>query len=109
MSPWSRLPLKGSKEYNMLVTLTGLAVGLVWVAKDEYENPKWTGIPKASQMDISDLNDWNKQFGPTDASQWAISVVENKKILESLTAEQKRKLDDIKEETESYRPKKNTW
>ena len=81
---WSRFPLKGSKEYNALVTLTGLAVGLVWVAKDEIENPKWTGIPKASRMSSEELGDWNKQFGPSDASKWAISKDENEQILQSL-------------------------
>ena len=105
MSPWSRLPLKGSKEYNTLVTLTGLAIGLVWVAKDEYENPKWTGIPKAGQMDISDLSDWNKQFGPTDSNQWALPAPENEKILESLAASQKRTNPNESQE----RPKKTTW
>ena len=84
MSPWSRLPLKGSKEYNALVTLTGLGIGFVWVAKDEYENPKWTAIPKASKMSSDDLHDWNKQFGPSDASKWAISKEDNEKILQTL-------------------------
>jgi hypothetical protein len=84
MSPWSRLPLKGSKEYNALVSLTGLAIGLVWVAKSEYENPKWTGIPKASRMSSDDLGEWNKQFGPSDLSKWAIPRSENEQILQSL-------------------------
>ena len=81
---WSRFPLKGSKEYNALVSLTGLGIGLIWVAKSEYENPKWTGIPKASQMSSDELSDWNKQFGPSDSTKWAISKDENEKILQSL-------------------------
>jgi len=83
---WSRLPLKGSKEYNALVTVTGLAIGLIWVAKSEYENPKWTGIPKASRMSSDELGDWNKQFGPSDLTKWAISKDDNEKILQSLDA-----------------------
>ena len=31
-----KIPLKGSKEYRALVTLTGFLIGVGWVAKDEY-------------------------------------------------------------------------
>lgn len=102
----SRLPLKGSKEYNALVTLTGLAVGLVWVAKDEYENPKWTGIPKASRMSSDELGEWNKQFGPSDSSKWAISKDENERILHSLD-EKKSPAESLIEPVRSHKPA--TW
>jgi hypothetical protein len=94
--------LKGSKEYNTLVTLTGLAIGLVWVAKDEYTNPKWTGVPKANQMDIDELSEWNKQFGPADVSQWAIPADDNAKILQSLAQTRITHDDEISE-------KETTW
>jgi hypothetical protein len=81
---WTKFPLKGSKEYKALVTFTGLAIGLVWIARDEYENPKWTAIPKASALSVNDLNDWNKQFGPKDSTKWAISMTENDRILKAL-------------------------
>lgn len=84
-----KIPLKGSKEYRALVTLTGLLIGVGLVAKDEYENPKWTGIPKASEMSVDDLNGWNKQFGPTDANKWAIPASENERILKSMGDAQK--------------------
>jgi hypothetical protein len=81
---WSKIPLKGSKEYKALVSLTGILIGLVWVARDEMENPKWTGIPKASELSVDDLSEWNKQFGPKDQSKWAIPVEENERILKFL-------------------------
>jgi hypothetical protein len=85
------------------MTLTGLAIGIVWVARDEYVNPKWTGIPKASQMDITDLSDWNKQFGPTDAAQWALPASENQRILDSLAYAK------FQDSEEPERQKKSTW
>lgn len=81
---WSKFPLKGSKEYRALVTLTGFAIGLAWVARDEMENPKWTAIPKASELSVDDLSAWNKEFGPKDQNKWAISAQDNARILESL-------------------------
>jgi hypothetical protein len=81
---WSKLPLKGSKEYKAMVSLTGLIIGLIWVAKDEMDNPKWTGIPKASELSVNDLSDWNKQFGPSDPHKWAISLGENERILKGM-------------------------
>ena len=79
-----KLPLKGSKEYRALVSLTGLGIGLAWVARDEMENPKWTAIPKASELSVNDLDEWNKQFGPKDVHKWAIPAQENDRILKSL-------------------------
>ena len=81
---WSKIPLKGSKEYKALVTLTGILIGVAWVARDEMENPKWTGIPKASELSVDDLSEWNKQFGPKDQNKWAIPVEENERILKNL-------------------------
>lgn len=96
-----KLPLKGSKEYRALVTATGLLIGLGWVAKDEYENPKWTGIPKAASLGVEDLHEWNKQFGPADLNKWAIPASENTQILESLS---KKSL-----EIDSLSGRKDTW
>ena len=79
-----KLPLKGSKEYKALVSLTGLLIGLGWVAKDELENPKWTGVPKAAALGAEDLHEWNTQFGPSDPNKWAIPAVENLEMLKSL-------------------------
>lgn len=95
-----KLPLKGSKEYRWLVSLTGLAIGLAWVAKDEYEHPKWTGIPRAAEMAVSDLSEWNRQFGPTDVNKWAIPASENEAILKRI--EEGGKPQDLV-------PTKNTW
>lgn len=102
---WSKFPLKGSKEYKALVTLTGLAVGLVWVAKDEYENPKWTAIPKASALSVDDLSDWNKQFGPKDSTKWAISMTENERILKTLDTNSVHPEPIVS----TVDPKKETW
>jgi hypothetical protein len=79
-----RFPLKGSKEYRILVSMTGLLIGLAWVARDEYTNPKWTLIPKAASMRATEIDDWNKQFGPVDKSKWAIPEQENAAILQAL-------------------------
>jgi hypothetical protein len=100
---WSKFPLKGSKEYRALVTLTGLLVGAVWIARDEMENPKWTAIPKASELSVDDLSSWNKEFGPKDLNKWAIPAQENEKILKSLSP--------TKSETSeaSHVQKKETW
>jgi hypothetical protein len=82
---WSKFPLKGSKEYRALVTLTGLAIGAAWVIRDEMENPKWTAIPKAAELSVEDLSQWNKEFGPKDASKWAIPAEENQRILANMS------------------------
>ena len=100
---WSKFPLKGSKEYRALVTLTGFAIGLVWIAKDEYENPKLTAIPKASELSADDLGEWNKQFGPKDINKWAIPASENERILKSL-----EKIDTASE-SQPIVSKKETW
>ena len=98
---WSKFPLKGSKEYRALVSLTGFAIGLAWVARDEMENPKWTGIPKASELSVDDLSEWNKQFGPKDQNKWAIPAQENERILKSLGSTSTASEEPI--------PKKETW
>lgn len=98
-----KLPLKGSKEYNTLVTMTGLLIGLGWVAKAEYANPKWTGVPKAVPLGMDDLQEWNKQFGPSDMNKWAIPAAENSRILQQIQ-------DSQKEEVYSASlAKKDTW
>ena len=97
-----KLPLKGSKEYRALVTFTGFLIGVVWIAKDEYENPKLTGVLKAAPMPISDLASWNRQFGPTDVSKWAIGPAENEAVLSKLAHA------DTEEETIPS-SKKATW
>lgn len=84
MVNWDRFPLKGSKEYRMLVTATGFLIGLVWIARDEYVNPKLTATPKAGAMSSSEIEDWNKQFGPTDRSKWAIPSEKNAEILKTI-------------------------
>jgi hypothetical protein len=81
-----KFPLKGSKEYRALVTLTGFAVGLAWVAGDEINNPKWTAIPKAAPLSVDDLSAWNMEFGPKDKNKWAIPAQENERILGTLGA-----------------------
>lgn len=95
-----KLPLKGSSEYKLLVSLTGLVIGLVWVAKDEYENPKWTGVPKAAPMPISEYDTWNKQFGPTDPSKWAMTVAQRELVEEKMA---------LKPEEAIIRTKTPTW
>ena len=102
MSTWAKFPLKGSKEYRALVTAMGFAIGLVWVAKEEYENPKWTGIPKATELSIHDLGEWNKQFGPSDVNKWAIPASANEAILQQLAASSEPVPADIPK-------KKETW
>ena len=85
------------------MTFTGFLVGLVWVAKDEYENPKWTGVPKTSEMPVDVLQDWNKQFGPTDLNKWAIPAEQNQQILKGMMV----KKDDDQEVVVSN--KRDTW
>ena len=87
-SMW-KLPLKGSKEYNALVTMSGLLIGLGWVVRDELENPKWFGVPRAIRMESSEIEGWNKQFGPKDENKWAVSPEENSKILNYLNKNEK--------------------
>lgn len=67
-----------------MVTLAGFAVGVVWVMRDEMENPKWTAIPKAAELSVDDLGLWNKEFGPKDVNKWAIPADENQRILTAM-------------------------
>ncbi len=82
-----------------MVTASGVLIGLGWVARDEIENPKWFGVPRATGMGSGEIGEWNKQFGPKDENKWAVSREENQWILD--------KLDTI--EQLDVKPKKETW
>ena len=89
-----------------MVSLTGLLIGLAWVARDEMENPKWTGVPKAAELSVSDLSDWNKQFGPSDPNKWAIPLNENEKILKDMNGlKSSEEIPIVREQSR----KKETW
>ncbi len=101
MVNWDRFPLKGSKEYRLLVTATGFLVGLIWIARDEYANPKWTATPRAGAMSSAEIDDWNKQFGPADKSKWAIPLEKNAEIIKSLNPAPVATVPEV--------PKRATW
>ena len=59
---------------KILINIGGFGLGILWVLKDEMENPRIFKIPQAIEFSDSELVDWNRQTGPKGS--WAVDDIE---------------------------------
>ena len=62
------------KTRKILINVGGFGLGILWVLRDELENPKIFRIPQAAQFSDAELVNWNQQTGPKGP--WAVEAAE---------------------------------
>ena len=62
------------KTRKILINIAGFGLGILWVVKDEMENPRIFRIPKAESFENEAVIKWNESTGPK--GQWAVTDAE---------------------------------
>ncbi len=78
--------------------MAGFGLGILWVLKDEMENPKIFRIPKAGSFDQEELVQWNQSAGPKGP--WAVNEAEVYRM---------NNTHFVTSSTEKSEPSSNTW
>ena len=62
---------------SIAINVGGIGLGLLWIWRDETENPRVFKIPKAEEFPSKEIRDWNFSTGPKGT--WAVPLDEIQK------------------------------
>ncbi|KAF4677601.1 hypothetical protein FOL47_000556 [Perkinsus chesapeaki] len=73
----------GTKEYRRMMNTIGILVGCGWILMSEIQDPKIFKIPRALEFSLDEMKQWNEATGPQERSKWAMSVDEEKALIDA--------------------------
>jgi hypothetical protein len=57
---------------SLAINVGGIGLGLIWIWRDETQNPRLFKIPKAEHFPKDAIHDWNLSTGPK--GNWAVPL-----------------------------------